>query len=1057
MLDLLVTCVHFRPMDLAPLLIAASSSDPQAVQLASAQLEGLFTSDPLFICHLADIVLSPSNSLPAAAEIFGLVHLKNLVAISSHWAHFDRAQQEFLISSLLKHIYRNPTPSLFVSEILGCVFRHEWSRGTWPEEIWNAIIESGAWTPLRRCVQRAAALRLTFRRRVLASHIYTILPRLISLWIETDSPELLHTVYTCITVLDVSIASDMMSIHAEMVGCLITHALSRLLSPKCNNPKRLAKLLHAVLLLIPSELRSSCAVVTLEAILSVVEDDLSNRNTILWCLALIFNIISATFCDSLPNDQLSKFPSITSEARSQVLSWLSSPNNKTPHYTNVVCLLLSLMRSWMPLLLSEIEALSSDPESAYSSGGAHCVSNGGDSSVFFAVAFWNLESVSDVAEFVPVKSEIPPNLRQLAESTFRLLSKHLNEQLEAILPPAIEELMNGEGKAKEVGLRCAQFLLEVVPEKWCGRVDTLLRITAMLPVEPLVVGRRMALLVRRALITSEMSETKTKNCIEAISQLTGYMGSLCNPKNFRIAIHLSAAYCLSWLFENSLFPSDTLAKAPASTLQQILDYLANLAQEVEEVETQLLVLQYLQAIFENPHVETQFNCFINTVQQLWKIGEGTISLRASLIDLIATVMRSLNADVTSAADIAAAAQLTRLTVFSVLLPDLTRFIRFGCGGGEDNSSTGDVEVFGDSCLRLWHALVTGVGAVWSSPLESLMPLLTEDNGCSAGSDQRTLYARLETAEQAQLFFSIATGCLRLAASSEFLVTWTEVFWRPLLRETINANAMRADIVAERFLNSALDVPVDEKSDLLLEQLQLLVSWSSQLIRYRVPFTPSICCLLILHTRVCLLQAPAKVHDDSAFKSNQLRLLLLAQLAASHSHWNFLLTLLTTVEAGALSPRDLEKDSLHLSAGYGSGVTGATAGCQRCLDAFLIRLLERADALNNRLHRRCFALASIYCLRHLTPCDRLYAEYLEPVISLCVQVFVIAIFCYKQVLYELDDCPPTAFDGTAWNPPSAVTRSRLLESSLQYFLGDISAVAETYVDPALLSQFNPKRG
>ncbi|VDK43554.1 unnamed protein product [Taenia asiatica] len=984
-------------MDLAPILIAASSSDPRAVQAASAQLESLSTSDPLFLSHLASVVLSPSISLPTAAGIFGLVHLKNLVSNSTQWCQFDRAQQEFLISSILQHLRRNPTPSPFVSEIHGRVFRHEWSRGTWPEELWNATIELGAWTPLRRCVQRAAALRLTMRRRVLASHICTVLPRLVGLWIESNSPELLHTIYTCITVMDASAAGDMMSMHVDVVGGLITYAMTRLLSSECNNPKRLAKLLHAVLFLIPSELRSSCAVATLEAIVSVVEGDSSDRNAVLWCLALIFNLISATFCDNLLDTRLAKFPSVTPEARSQILSWLSSPNNKAPQYNNVVCLLLSLMRLWMPLLTCEIEALSTDPESGYSSGGAHCVDDGGGCSVFFAGAFWNLDSVSGIADFIPVNAEVSPNVRQLAESTFRLLSKHLSEHLEAILPPAIEELMAGEAKMKEY---------------------------------------------------FSSSEMIRQNCIEALLQLTEYFVVKCNPKSFQTAIHLAAIYCLSWLFENPLFPPDTLSKAPPSTLQQILDCLANLAQEVEEVETQFLILRYLQGIFENADVEMHFGCFINTIQRLWEICEGTMALRAGLVDLIATIMRALNADVTSAAVIMAAEQLARLTVHSVLLPDLMRFIQFGCDGGGDSGNAGDVEVLGDSCLRLWHALVAGNGAVWFQPLESLMPLLTDSqfsgkNGCETGGSERTLYARLETADQAQLFFGIATGCLRLAASSDFLTTWTEAFWRPLVRETITVNAMRADVVAAKFVNSALDVPVDEKSDLLLEQLRLLAAWCSQLIQFRVAFSPSVCYLLILHTRVCLLQSPVEVHNDSAFTNNQLRLLLLAQLAASPKHWNFLLALLTAVEASASAPRDFEQDSLHLSTRESSVVNGDPNSCQRCLDALLKRILDRADALSNRLHRRCFALASIYCLRHSTPSDQLYAEYLEPVINLCV-----------QVLLEIDDClRATAVDETAWIAPRTLALPHKLKASLRYFLGDVLAIAATYVDSALLSQFN----
>ncbi|KAL5103732.1 hypothetical protein TcWFU_006507 [Taenia crassiceps] len=864
-------------MDLAPILIAASSSNPQEVQAASAQLEGLSTSDPLFLSHLVSVVLVPSVSLPTAAGIFGLVHLKNLVSNSTQWYQFDRTQQEFLINSLFQHLRQNPTPSPFVSEILGRVFRHEWSHGSWPEELWNTTIELGAWTPLRRCVQRAAALRLTSRRRVLASHICAILPRLVGLWIESNSSELLHTIYTCITVVDASAAGDMMLMHSE------------------------------------------------------------TRSPVIPMAGLI----------ALTMEEAARF-------------YLPEPSGT-----------------------------------------------------------WNL-------------------------------SPHLSEHLEAILPLAIEELIAGEAKMKEVGLRCAQFLLEVAPGQWCGRVDALLAMTATLPVEPLVAGRRMALLVRRALVNSNSLETIRQNCIEALLQLTEYFVANFNPRSFRIAIHLAATHCLSWLFENPLFPPDTLSKAPASTLQQILDCLASLTQEVEEVETQLLILRYLQSIFENADVEMHFGCFINTIQRLWQIGEGTMTLRAGLVDLITTVMRALNADVTSAAVISASGQLTCLTIPSVLLPGLTRFIRVGCDEGDGSGDAVDVEVLGDSCLRLWYSLVAGSGAVWFPPLESLMPLLTdsqcsEGNGCEAGRSKQTLYDRLETAEQAQLFFGIATGCLRLAASSQFLTTWTEAFWRPLVRETITVNAMRADIVAAKFVNSALDVPVDEKCDLLLEQLRLLAAWCSQLIQFRVAFPPSVCYLLILHARVCLLQSPVEVHNDSAFKSNQLRLLLLAQLATSSKHWKFLLALLTTVEASASATRDFQQDCLLLSDRHSSVVNGDRNGCQRCLDALLKRLLDRADALSNRLHRRCFALASIYCLRYLTPSDQLYAEYLEPVVSLCV-----------QVLHEVDDCrPATAVDETAWIAPSTLALSHKLKASLQHFLDDASAIVATYVDSALLSQFNAK--
>lgn len=124
-------------------------------------------------------------------------------------------------------------------------------------------------------------------------------------------------------------------------------------------------------------------------------------------------------------------------------------------------------------------------------------------------------------------------------------------------------------------------------------------------------------------------------------------------------------------------------------------------------------------------------------------GEGGIALRAGLVDLVATAMRALNSDLVSPEVTTAAVQLTNLAVPTVLVPDLTRFIKLG--------SEDDGDALGDSCLRLWHALVTGRGASWLPVLESLMSLLTDVvRGSGDGSDEQTLYARLETADQAKV-------------------------------------------------------------------------------------------------------------------------------------------------------------------------------------------------------------------------------------------------------------------------------------------------------------------
>ncbi|KAM7539113.1 hypothetical protein Aperf_G00000058530 [Anoplocephala perfoliata] len=1028
-------------MDLAPILVAASSSDLQLVQSANTKLEELSKSDPLFLSKLTSIVLGPSASLPPSTLLFGLVRLKNLATNSAKWSQFDRSQQEYLISAILQHLHQNLSPSPFISEILGRIFRQEWSSGsTWPEELWTAIVQSGAWTPLRLCVKRTAALRLPQRRRVLAAHVSSILPHLISHWINSNSPDLLHTIYTCITVLDATAASEILSANSGEVGELINNGLLRFASPDIKNTKRLAKLLHAVLYLLPEDLCTPYVVSVLETMSTAIENDSTDHKTVPWCLALILNLTSATYHENnLKNHRLSPFPTLNRQARELVSRWFLSPNNKVPHHSNAVNLLLSLLRSWMPLSESEMVVLSSDPEACYSSGGACCNDKDGSNIVFFAGTFWNTESSVSFIDFVPINPETIPSIRQLAESTFCLLVMHLRSHLVSVLSPAVEELMiKGDIAMKEVGMRAAQFLIETEPSQWCGLVDTILTITSTnTPVDPLIQGRRMALLVRRALIGTSSTEEAQKNCYMTLMHLSWYLSLPCETRSLQIALNLAAACSLVWFLENPHFPPDTISSPSDPTLTNILSSLAALIKNVEEDETRLLILKYLQCVFENANIESNFDSFIHAIQEVWQIGEGGIALRAGIVDLVATVMRALNSDPISPEVTTAAVQLANLAVPSVLVPDLTRFIKLG---GE-----GDGDALADSCLRLWHALITGRGASWLPVLESLMPLLTDaSRGSSDGSEEQTLYARLETADQAKLFFEIANGCLRLGASSRFLSMWTEAFWCPLLRETMTTNRMRADVVSTKFSDSVLNVPVDEKSDLILEQLRLLLAWCSQLIHHKTPFSPSVCGLLILHAQICLLRAPVEIHDDAAFKCNQLRLLLLAQLAASPEKWNFLLQLLTYVEISVSSNHDFGEICLSLSKANSPLANCNPSGCQQCLQAFLERLLAREDALSNPLHRQCFALAAVFVFKHLAPSEHLHKELSEPIVSLCV-----------QILFENEDNLTDSSELDAWVAPATLAEPGQLKSILISLLGNMEAVLSANVDPAMWSQFIQK--
>ncbi|VDD83367.1 unnamed protein product [Mesocestoides corti] len=190
-------------------------------------------------------------------------------------------------------------------------------------------------------------------------------------------------------------------------------------------------------------------------------------------------------------------------------------------------------------------------------------------------------------------------------------------------------------------------------------------------------------------------------------------------------------------------------------------------------------------------------------------------------------------------------------------------------------------------------------------------------------------------------------------------------------------------VATAKFNDAV-VPSGPNSDLVLKQLSLLSVWMSRLIAERVAISPSATGLLLLHSRLCL-QAPIEVHDDSAFNSNQLRLLILAQLACSLDYWPYLLRLLQLTLTDPTKDVNFGVECARLAnEPIGACGGGAFVCSPPPIEAFLARLLARADALSNRLYRRCFATASLFCLNHLPLCDKLHTDYLGAITSLCVQ-------------------------------------------------------------------------
>uniref|UniRef100_A0A0X3PI03 Uncharacterized protein n=1 Tax=Schistocephalus solidus TaxID=70667 RepID=A0A0X3PI03_SCHSO len=485
-------------------------------------------------------------------------------------------------------------------------------------------------------------------------------------------------------------------------------------------------------------------------------------------------------------------------------------------------------------------------------------------------------------------------------------------------------------------------------------------------------------------------------------------------------------------------------------------------------------------------------------------GGRAAALRASILDLIALLMQGLNSSALTGAVNGGLAFELQERVVDIVGKDLTLNSSLSAAGttntrdDDDEDVDGSADTLFEPSLRLWHSLVSGPGSAWSAGLDRLLPVLTGTSAmmtAEAATNHRSsfdnpLYTRLESSEQARLYFDIAQGCLRLATSGvqspcDFLHRWTEPFWAPALAEAVTHNQMRADCVAAKLSPNQAPTDTtesDEESTLVVQQLTLLLQWLSRLLVLtpEAPIPPSPCGLLLLHSNACLTRAPVEVHDDVAFKANRARLLLLAQLACFPERRLFLTRLLTL---SYTNPGDLNFTNacLELSATPLSSSTIDTADASAGLfQPLLTRILTRSDCLTDYRARRCFIVAAFVCLVHmvnprhylagatasdntqasletLLASDAVHATWLEPIINLAV-----------QVLCEGDQQVTATFavdegDCGLWLPPPTVASlegSRGLLRSLLHFWqervgGDIvaSEILAAHVDPAILEQFH----
>uniref|UniRef100_A0A0X3PB76 Uncharacterized protein n=3 Tax=Schistocephalus solidus TaxID=70667 RepID=A0A0X3PB76_SCHSO len=567
---------------------------------------------------------------------------------------------------------------------------------------------------------------------------------------------------------------------------------------------------------------------------------------------------------------------------------------------------------------------------------------------------------------------------------------------------------------------------------------------------------------------------------------------------------MTTVHCFQWLIRHPQFRVGSLTD---SLLPQFLESFLSLAQDAEECETQLIVLNCVRSLPEVLDIEANLALslhFLTILDSFWRIGGRAAALRASILDLIALLMQGLNSSALTGAVNGGLAFELQERVVDIVGKDLTLNSSLSAAGttntrdDDDEDVDGSADTLFEPSLRLWHSLVSGPGSAWSAGLDRLLPVLTGTSAmmtAEAATNHRSsfdnpLYTRLESSEQARLYFDIAQGCLRLATSGvqspcDFLHRWTEPFWAPALAEAVTHNQMRADCVAAKLSPNQAPTDTtesDEESTLVVQQLTLLLQWLSRLLVLtpEAPIPPSPCGLLLLHSNACLTRAPVEVHDDVAFKANRARLLLLAQLACFPERRLFLTRLLTL---SYTNPGDLNFTNacLELSATPLSSSTIDTADASAGLfQPLLTRILTRSDCLTDYRARRCFIVAAFVCLVHmvnprhylagatasdntqasletLLASDAVHATWLEPIINLAV-----------QVLCEGDQQVTATFavdegDCGLWLPPPTVASlegSRGLLRSLLHFWqervgGDIvaSEILAAHVDPAILEQFH----
>ncbi|CAH8499194.1 unnamed protein product [Dicrocoelium dendriticum] len=1104
----------------------------------------------------------PSH-LTLDGRFIGLIHLKNMISDASIWQNLAQNERDLFRSLLLSYLSSGcnfplnlneveqiPRIGPTVVELVARFVRNEWLKTGWNDVFWEHLSNCCAWNSFRLAIRAAASFRLPARRRAFIHLVQTIIPSLLHNW-KTSVSSLTNTkcclqLTRLLCTLFASIGGTPKSgpflfekndsAHAGEVLESSFTALLRLstgdLSPtECFGPGRLfrhlSKLTLVTFMVCSPEVRDQFVHITLMRVASLISSHhLSvpgyvDRKSVSWLLALLYGILSSDGADC--GAQLSILESGASEVR----SWLSSPLGVDS--TNLSELLCVLLRTWFPLSETEVHNLVTDPERCLSAGGAsdsaQVDSSGGF--VTYAISIWDVDSHTAELYKLDLRSLLGmhgaeqqtgsfESTRQLTELLITLLIRHYGASVGTLLLQILSTMKQKSTTALDYEsiMRVVQLCFPHVgsDESWitftdCLITDSLRFVECNFPLIPqdennsnavsitIMTTRVLCLLSR---YTIYCSPTGSKAALEdrgksVVAQLLRYINPQL-PNSVRVGIRapslcvrLSAAQSLHWLIDRLLFPNASLSEHS----QPLFHGLVQLIQDVSECETRVQLLQILCTLIEpvdvisSPQLTSQM---LSLLDQLWSLDNRTTALRTSVLDAMCLVSTLIHSDDET--------DETLVAFRSAIQPSIASLVNSALS--EQNGSGSEALL--EPGLRLWASMVTGDGACWSDSVEALMPFLVgSPNGCAKRDMPESLFERLETSEDAELFFKIAEGSLILACKHsreqavQFLLRWTEPFWFTILSSCVSQSDGSVDKrTTLDFLCSAAasvsDGEVDSESPCRVTQLNLLKRWLSVFMDLvpattnhvgsqasRIRLTPSLIGFLVSAAWMSLKRAPSSAHDDVCPLATQERLSLLSIVAITPGHWLPFLHILhfAITNAGVQDSRfNQSLSEVNLST-LGPPNVESREMCllvETCLD----RWLARADSLSCSIDRRSFAAACLlalrYCAttvqnsaRHITrpedldvwaSVDPVHSRWLEPVVNFCI-----------LVLFDKDPGQPSYSSTSCFpHPEELATNSGLMK----HFKQELSlwescvggpafsdALFRIHVDPVLQSQLQSK--